>query len=187
MKDRTPAARLEEDETRTLSELKQVISDDSPTDTRLPQLDEAAPASGMASYSLGRLEEDLRTLHAKWNAVEKEIVVRDEQIDALRQQMAEADRTREAIAADLDRMTEEKETLAGELLEQKRLFERDLEQQQKSSSKTRDRIKEIESENTSLRVHLQELQAYIDGRKDDWAALKSKLVEYENTIGGMNE
>ena len=166
MKDRKPAAHIEE-ETRTLSRIEQVSVDDSPTESRLQQLEEVPARGGGASYSLGRLEEDLRTLHSKWQSVEREIIERDEQISALRQQMDEAEGTRKAIEADLDRMTTDKDMLSAELREQKRQFERDLEQREQSSGRAQDRMREIESENTSLRVHLQELQAYIDGRKDD--------------------
>jgi len=174
-----------DDDTRTLSSIEQISTDSSPTESGLHQLD-VVPSEGNASYSLGRLEQDLRTLHSKWRAVEQEIAERDAQIAALGEELERSQNAQEAIEADLEAAMSGKSQLAADLQGQQRDFEKELERQSQASGETHERVQELEAENTGLRVHLQELQAYIDGRKDDWAGLKDRLRDYENTITGLS-
>lgn len=46
---------------------------------------------------------------------------------------------------------------------------------------------QIKTENIELRMSIQELQDYIDGRKGDWDKLNNKLTEYQDTIEGMSD
>ena len=185
MTDRKTTAKREGEDTRTLSGIEQLPTDTSATESGLHQL-EVTPRGGNASYSLGKLEEDLRTLHSKWQAVEQEISERDAQIAVLREEMQRSRQTHAAIEAELESAVADKVRLGEDLRAQEKQFEKELERQGHSSDETQERIRELESENTGLRVHLQELQTYIDGRKDDWADLRGQLKEYENTIAGMS-
>lgn len=185
MTERKSKIDVDADDTRTLSNMEQFSSDVESNDANLHELD-AMPSASNASYSLGRLEQDLRTLQSKWQAVEQEIAERDGQIALLRREMDRSQEIRTALDANLTSMAKDKERLAEELLEQQRQMENDLAKQSKSTSETQDRLHEFESENTSLRVHIQELQAYIDGRKNDWDNLETQLQGYQDAITGMS-
>lgn len=185
MTDRKTIVERDDEDTRTLASIEQIPTDSSVTESGLHQLD-VVPQKSSASYSLGKLEQDLRTLHSKWRTVEQEIAERDAQIEALGEEIERSQTAQAALEADLEAAISDKTQLAEDLQGRQRNFEEELERQTRASGETRDRIRELESENTSLRVHLQELRAYIDGRKDDWADLKGQLEDYENTITGLS-
>lgn len=124
-------------------------NNDTLTVSSLNQLNEI-PSASNASFSLGKLEEDLRMLNVKWQAVEGEISDRDAQIVSLRQEINEY-------------------------------------QERCSKLESDDRLKKVEAQNIELIVQKQELQDYIDGRKNDWDDLNARLKEYENTIKGMSD
>ena len=186
MTDQKTTFEMNDDDARTLADIEQFSEESDNTEAKLRQLD-VKPGGSATSYSLKRLEEDLRTLHSKWQAVEQEIAERDEQIALLQREMDRSEEMRGAIEADLEAAAADKQQLADELQAQQRQFEDEIAQHSKTSSDVQDRISALESENTGLRVHLQELQAYIDGRKDDWSDLKAQIKEYENTINGMSD
>ncbi|MBT8098874.1 MAG: FHA domain-containing protein [Gammaproteobacteria bacterium] len=73
------------------------------------------------------------------------------------------------------------------LLAKKHKLETDLDNHSQSAVETSDRVSTLESQNVELRVHLQELQDYIDGRKGNWDELKEQIREYEDTIKGMSD
>lgn len=146
----------QDDDTRNSFELFSHLADE--TDTG-PQQSDNAQSANNASYSLGRLEQDLRLLHTKWRAVEKEMVQRDREISALKQEL-------KSSAEEYDRA----------------ILARDAEIKTEQS----DHVVELEAKNVELRLHLQELKDYIDGRKNDWDRLNAKVVDYEDTIQGMS-
>jgi len=185
---------------------------------------DAATHSGNASYSLGRLEDDLRLLHSKWQAVEKEMLQRDEQISGLQQDLNSHQEKKAVLEEDLTVLASEKTAIAkeletalgeikdlrsksldydrtilardaevdavtserGALLDEKNRLENELTQQKRSATEIDERIAAFESKNVGLRMHVQELKDYIDGRKNDWDKLNAKVHDYENTIEGMS-
>ncbi|MGI9270735.1 MAG: FHA domain-containing protein [Woeseiaceae bacterium] len=124
-------------------------NNDTLTVSSLNQLEEV-PSASNATFSLGKLEDDLRMLHVKWQAVEGEISERDEQIESLRQEIDEYHKRCNRLESD-------------------------------------DRLKKLEAQNIELIVQKQELQDYIDGRKNDWDNLNTQIKEYEDTIRGMSD
>ena len=167
MKDRKQSANNNPDEAETITNVALFPPESDDSEANMRHLEVALPASN-ATYSLGRLENDLKTLQSKWRTVEKEMTKRDDRIVALQE---EIDATR---------------TENGALRQLKSELERDLDERRSSTLSAGVRLAEIESQNVELRVHLQELQDYIDGRKADWEGLNSQLREYEDTIQGIN-
>ena len=185
---------------------------------------DVATRPGNASYSLGRLEHDLSLLHSKWQAVEKEMLQRDEQISGLQQDLNSHQEKKAVLEEDLTVLASEKTALAeeletaldeikdlqsrnldydrailardaevdavsserGALLDEKSRLENELAQLQRSGTEIDDRMAVFESKNVDLRMQVQELKDYIDGRKNDWHKLNAKVRDYENTIEGMS-
>lgn len=179
---------------------------------------------GNASYSLGRLEQDLRLLHSKWQAVEKEMLQRDEQIAGLQRDLDFHQEKKTLLEEDLTVLASEKTALGkeleaaldeikdlqsktldydrailardaevdavsserGALLDEKNRLENELAKLKRSATDVDDRMAVFESKNADLRMQVQELKDYIDGRKNAWDALNAKVCDYENTIEGMS-
>jgi len=167
MKDRKTSAHTNADDEETATNIALFSPEAAETDVNVQQLEAATPASN-ASYSLGRLESDLKLLHSKWQTVEHEMTIRDEKLASLQEEVNAAKQKNVSL-----------ETAKGQL-------QRDLEERQGSSIEAGLRLTELESQNVELRVHLQELQDYIDGRKEDWQGLNAQLQDYENTIQGIS-
>ena len=115
-----------------------------------------------AISSLGQLEEDLQQLHTKWQAVEQELHDRDNAIAALK----------------LETKTHQKTIIT---------LEEQLRRLRGDANDADARVDQVNSENASLRMSLQESRDYIDGRKADWDKLNEQLKEYQDTIEGMSE
>ncbi len=167
MKDRKHSAQSNPEDEDTITNVALFPPEQAGADADMGQLDMVIPASN-TSFSLGRLEHDLKALHEKWNTVEQEMTRRDRQIANLQQDIDSAQRE------------------AGTLRQRKEQLEQDLEERQNTAITSGIRLTEIEAQNVELRVHLQELQDYIDGRKSDWERLNTQLREYEDTIQGIN-
>ncbi len=129
-----------------------------------------------ASYSVDRLEQDLKSLHGKWRRVENQIQERDRHIDRLTETVCEYQEQVRMLEADIERVREEKQGV-----------ETDLANRCESESQAETRIAELESESSDLAIQLQDLGGYIDGRKDDWREMRSRLESYEDTIRGMEK
>ena len=166
MTDRKTPAHTHADDDETATNIALFSPETVETDLDMHQLTEAALASN-ASHSLGRLENDLKLLQSKWKTVEQEMTKRDERL---------------ALMKDEINATKQRNV---SLEQTKKQLERDLEERQGSAIEAGIRITELESQNVELRVQLQELQDYIDGRKADWLGLNEQLRDYENTLQGL--
>lgn len=167
MKDRKTSARTQSDDEETATNITLFSPEAAEADASMQQLEVASPASN-ASYSLGRLENDLKLLHSKWQTVEEEMTKRDQKLALLQEEVDEAKQKNVSLKTAKERL------------------ECDLEERQGSSIEAGLRLTELEAQNVELRVHLQELQDYIDGRKADWHGLNEQLQDYENTIRGIS-
>lgn len=149
--------------------------DNAATMAGLSQVDEIK-GSNHASFSLGKLEQDLRMLHVKWQAVETEISERDAEIASLRRQVEDYQGRCGELESDLEEMAAKKHAISN-----------DLSKKSQSVSESADQLKRIEARNIELNVHKQELQDYIDGRKADWESLNKQIDDYANTIKGISD
>lgn len=140
---------------------------------------------GATSKSLSALGQDLRGLHEKWHAVEKEIIERDETVANLQKTMQQARDDLEQSMAEYEGRIAEVERDYDALLQEKNVLEHQLASHSDSAASDKETISKLEAQNVELRVQLNELQDYIDGRKDDWEQRKATLKEYEDTIEGM--
>ena len=156
---------LAEEDTITSEVISEADTDSS--DTNPPQLD-VVRNENITNYSLRRLEQDLQMLHIKWRAVENELGEREVRIGEL--------------ADECESLRDQHETL----LSKKRELEAELLEEQQSGAAGRTRLDEFEAQNVELRVQIQELNDYIDGRKADWDRQNKQLRDYEDTIDGIN-
>ncbi|MGB5353907.1 MAG: FHA domain-containing protein [Woeseia sp.] len=73
------------------------------------------------------------------------------------------------------------------LEEDKRRINAELTDKCRQIAETRKHMDELENGETALRVEIQELKDYIDGRKTEWQRQTEKLQAYEETINGMHD
>lgn len=223
MSDHKKTIETEQTDEDTASNVALFANEADSSDVQLRQLDVDRRASN-ASFSLGRLEQDLRSLQSKWHAVEQEMSERDRQISELQLALDAHHEKSAALAADLERMNDENRALSDDLSlahadvdvhkckeaeldrmveahqeelnaarrdqealsEEKRQLQHTLTEERDSTVSTTERLTQLNSENVELRIHIQELQDYIDGRKSDWGDLNAQLREYEDTIKGIS-
>jgi uncharacterized coiled-coil DUF342 family protein len=93
------------------------------------------------------------------------------------------ERELESRSSELDALRVEQKAL----LEEKQDLEITLAREQRKLTAKRTKIEELEARNVELRVHVQELQDYINGRKNDWDELNSRVREYEKTIEDLTQ
>ena len=126
------------------------------------ELTAAAEAQAELSEELAVTVTDRDSWRDKSSDSEREISTRESTI-------AEFEEQREALRKENKSLSDELERLGGD------------------ASDSADKVKELGARNTELRVHIQELQDYIDGRKVDWETQTRSLRDYENTITSMAE
>ena len=138
-------------------------------DSYKKKLEEAAADLEAAATSQAELNEELDSVMAdrdswrdKSSNSDREISQREDTISDFERQRAELEKENIALAEELARLGND-------------------------ASQSSDKVKELGARNTELRVHIQELQDYIDGRKDDWETQTRSLRDYENTITSMAE
>ncbi|MCP4301020.1 MAG: FHA domain-containing protein [Gammaproteobacteria bacterium] len=178
-----------------------------------------------ASYSLGRLEQDLQHLQSKWQAVEQDMHDRDQAIAVLEIEIANHKQTAAALEAELAEAKSDKASLRESLADahsnirslttevdghnqtlrvkddalttahddsaalkrQLGQLQDDFDRHKKEAANADVGANKIKTENTELRMSIQELQDYIDGRKGDWDKLNDQLTQYQDTIEGMSD
>ncbi len=111
--------------------------------------------------NLQRVQKELAELQEQGATHESKLLDRDADIEALR-------REQQALQA------------------QKSTLEKALEDERESHTSAGERYQGLDAENARLRVEIDELKHYIDGRKKDWHDLQAQIREYEDTIDGIN-
>ena len=167
MKDRKHAPKTDSDETETVTNIALFESERADVTALSDVIHQ--DDDQRAAIALERVEEELRQLHARWESVEDEIQDRDREMTVLRREVDDA-KTRNATLSDLKQQLEE-----------------ELHERRESTASATTRLTELESQNIELRVHLRELQDYIDGRKAEWDRMHQKLRDYEDTIRGVDD
>ncbi len=101
---------------------------------------------------------------------------RDERIAALATELADAEVAHKATRDEVDRARAE----AARLTES-------LRQEQAAVAASVQRHAEMLAEQHALQVKLQDLETYIDGRHDSWAAQNAKLADYKDALLGLEK
>ena len=172
--------RLEKDLRRLQLKWRAVEHDISERDDKIEDLAKALQQEQEQSESLRtKLDEADR----KKQSLDEELQSASAEIETWKNAGAESERQLSAFESnaeqtrqDIDALKKQKQALADELDGVKANISDDAE-----------RTKQLGSRNRELRIHVQELQDYIDGRKSDWDTLKQTLSDYEDTIAGMTE
>lgn len=173
--------------------------------------------------SLGRLEQDLTRLQAKWDDVEEMLQDRDLHIQELE---AEADEDRNAIIAleaeiqalttdkgklgeeltDLEQRFNEQRSIAkeadftvnhleeelnkartryDELYAEHRELERELDRETRAAADAAAAAEDVSTKSSEYKAAVQELESYIDGRKDKWNEQRDELARQTRTIADL--
>src|SRR5690606_19675083 len=92
------------------------------------------------------------------------------------------------LAATVDRSAEEKggNALANARAQAARLVA-ELERERGLVAEARASNEALVAEQALLRARLQDLEVYVEGRKQHWADLHAKIAQYEDTIAGMGK
>lgn len=128
------------------------------------------------------LEADIAIIAEDKEALACDLASSQTEVDEWKSKGSEFDEIIESREVALDSARKDYETLQ----ENKRLLELDLGEQKDFREIAGQRVEKFEAENVELRIHLQELQDYIDGRKNDWDKQRDQIREYEDTIKGMS-
>ncbi len=101
---------------------------------------------------------------------------RDERIAALATELADAEVAHQATRDEVDRARAEATRLS-----------ESLRQEQAAIAAGAQRHAEMLAEQHALQVKLQDLETYIDGRHDSWAAQNAKLADYKDALLGLEK
>lgn len=151
---------------------------------------------GNASYSIGRMEQDLKILHSKWQIVEEEMAERSRRVSLLQADLEAAQKNAQDLAATLADVTAEKDAIANDRAAARAELDRlqsncsdsasVIQENEEQLRVSIERIAELESKKVELQLHLQDLQTHINGRNRDWESLNAKVQDYEDTIEGIS-
>jgi chromosome segregation ATPase len=101
---------------------------------------------------------------------------RDERIVALSTELADAAVAHKATLSKVERAEAEIARLNGV-----------LRQEQGAAADLLDQNQQLLTEQHRLQSKVQELEIYINGRRDSWSGLNSKLAEYKDALAGMEQ
>ncbi len=123
-----------------------------------------------------QLVDTLRALQKKSNTLQRHT---NEQSDLLQtgdDKLVEAKQRLESLQKELACTKEEFERAQAEFTNKKQ-----------GTARITECSEDIEAHNAALCAKVQDLELYIDGRKDEWAQLKYRLADYKNALAGMEQ
>lgn len=127
------------------------------------------------------LEKEVETLSEEKQRLSAELDEQGAELQDIVLQYKELDAVANQRKQDLKKAQEGSASLA----EDKLRLENEISGQSQQAADISKRIEKMHAEENALRLQVQELNDYIDGRKNTWIELNDKLKEQEATINGL--
>jgi chromosome segregation ATPase len=129
----------------------------------------------------GLLEKEVETLSEEKQRLSVELDEQGAELQDMVLQYKELD----AVASEREQELKKAQEDSASLAEDKRRLENEISGQSQQTADISKRIETMHAEENALRLQVQELNDYIDGRKSTWLELNDKLKEHEATINGL--
>jgi len=145
---------------------------------------------GLAVLSLNRLKSESRKMQEEWSCVEEERDKMKAEIEMLQQRLAQQDPMLSDRAHEIEskgKRLENGNISHQEPVAQIVLLEAEMLQQEQLAADANARAIARDSQIEQLRSQVQDLETYIEGRKEQWGKLNVELDDYRNALIGMEK
>lgn len=144
---------------------------------------EEVPGASQGAFSLSKLEDDLRLLHQKWQAVEAELSERDEKIASLRQDVAVYKKRCSELKSD-DRV-KKLEAQNVELSVHKQELQDYIDGRKAAWEDINKRVRDYENTIKGMSDTVSAHENVVAGKEEEKAALALKVMELERELAAL--